>query len=60
MLMDIHLSGQREKAIHSLIDAGKFASAEAVIDEALRLITKVHQERCETVESAPSEENRRA
>ena len=42
--MTIHLSGQREQLILSLLQAGKFASADAVIDEALRLIEQRYQE----------------
>ena len=37
--MTIHLSGQREQVVLSLLPSGKFASTEAVIDEALRLVT---------------------
>jgi Arc/MetJ-type ribon-helix-helix transcriptional regulator len=36
--MTIHLSGQREQIVLSLLEAGAFPSADAVIDEALRLI----------------------
>ena len=36
--MTIHLSGQREQLILSLLQAGKFTSADEVIDEALRLV----------------------
>ena len=36
--MTIHLSGDREQVILSLLRAGKFASSDEVIDEALRLV----------------------
>jgi Arc/MetJ-type ribon-helix-helix transcriptional regulator len=36
--MTIHLSEQREQLILSLVRAGKFASAEEVVDEGLRLV----------------------
>jgi Arc/MetJ-type ribon-helix-helix transcriptional regulator len=42
--MKIHLSRQREQVILSLLQAGKFASADAVIDEALRLVRERYQE----------------
>ena len=42
--MTIHLSGQREQVILSLLRAGKFASSDDVIDEALRLVRERYQE----------------
>jgi Arc/MetJ-type ribon-helix-helix transcriptional regulator len=42
--MTIHLSGQREQVILSLLRAGKFASSDDVIDEALRLVGERYQE----------------
>jgi Arc/MetJ-type ribon-helix-helix transcriptional regulator len=42
--MTIHLSGQREQVILSLLQGGKFASADEVIDEALRLVGECYQE----------------
>jgi antitoxin ParD1/3/4 len=36
--MTIHLSGDRERLVRSLIEAGRFASEDEVIDEALRLL----------------------
>jgi Arc/MetJ-type ribon-helix-helix transcriptional regulator len=36
--MKIDLSGQRERIVLSLVQAGRFASADDVIDEALRLV----------------------
>ena len=36
--MTIHLSGHGEQVIQSLLRAGKFASSDEVIDEALRLV----------------------
>lgn len=41
--MTIHLSGQREEVILSLMRAGTFASADEVIDEALRLVGQRYQ-----------------
>jgi Arc/MetJ-type ribon-helix-helix transcriptional regulator len=41
--MTIHLSGQREQVVLSLMQAGKFASADEVIDEALRLVGQRYQ-----------------
>jgi Arc/MetJ-type ribon-helix-helix transcriptional regulator len=43
-MMNIHLSGQREQVILSLLQGGKFASADEVIDEALRLVEECYQE----------------
>ena len=37
-MMTIHLSGQREQVVLSLLRSGKFASADEVLDEALRLV----------------------
>ena len=42
--MTIHLSGHREQVVLSLLQAGRFASSEAVIDEALRLVEERYQE----------------
>jgi Arc/MetJ-type ribon-helix-helix transcriptional regulator len=42
--MTIHLSGHREQVILSLLRAGKFASSDEVIDEALRLVGERYQE----------------
>jgi antitoxin ParD1/3/4 len=36
--MTINLSGRREELVRSLMISGKFASEEAVIDEALKLL----------------------
>ena len=41
--MTIQLSGQREQLVLSLLEAGKFASADEVIDEALRLVEQRYQ-----------------
>ena len=49
--MTIHLSEQREQLILSLLRAGKFASADDVIDEGLRLVEQRLQESGETDES---------
>ena len=50
--MTIHLSGHREQVILSLLRAGKFASSDEVIDEALRLVEERYQEPEEANESA--------
>ena len=42
--MTINFSGQREQIVLSLLRAGKFASADEVIDEALRLVGQRYQE----------------
>lgn len=42
--MTIHLSGPREQIVLSLLQAGKFSSADEVIDEALRLVGQRYQE----------------
>ena len=42
--MKIHLSEQREQLILSLLRAGKFASADEVVDEGLRLVEQRLQE----------------
>jgi Arc/MetJ-type ribon-helix-helix transcriptional regulator len=52
--MTIHLSEQREQLILSLLRAGKFASADDVIDEGLRLVEQRLQESGETRESPMS------
>ena len=49
--MTIHLSEQREQLILSLVRAGKFASAEEVVDEGLRLVEQRLQETGETRKS---------
>ncbi len=36
--MTIHLSGDREQLVRSLMQGGQFASEDEVIDEALRLL----------------------
>ncbi len=36
--MTIHLSGDREQIVRSLMQGGRFASEDEVIDEALRLL----------------------
>jgi Arc/MetJ-type ribon-helix-helix transcriptional regulator len=41
--MTIQLSRQNEQLVRSLLQAGKFASTEAVIDEALRLVEQRYQ-----------------
>ena len=41
--MTIDILGQREEVILSLVRAGKFASADEVIDEALRLVGQHYQ-----------------
>jgi antitoxin ParD1/3/4 len=38
--MTIHLSGDREQFVCSLIQAGRYASEDEVIDDALRLLQK--------------------
>jgi Arc/MetJ-type ribon-helix-helix transcriptional regulator len=52
--MTIHLSEQREQLILSLLRAGKFASADDVIDEGLRLVEQRIQESGETKEPSMS------
>ncbi len=42
--MTIHLTGPREQIVLSLLQAGKFSSADEVIDEALRLVGQRYQE----------------
>ena len=41
--MTIHLSGHREQVILSLLRAGRFATSDEVIDEALRLVGERYQ-----------------
>jgi Arc/MetJ-type ribon-helix-helix transcriptional regulator len=41
--MTIHLSGHGEQVILALLRAGKFASSDEVIDEALRLVGERYQ-----------------
>ena len=36
--MTIHLSGDRERIVRSLMEGGRFASEDEVIDQALRLL----------------------
>jgi antitoxin ParD1/3/4 len=36
--MTIHLSGDRERVVRALMEGGRFASEDEVIDEALRLL----------------------
>ncbi len=48
--MTIHLTGQREQLILSLLRAGKFSSSDEVIDEALRLVEQRYQESGESKE----------
>jgi Arc/MetJ-type ribon-helix-helix transcriptional regulator len=50
--MTIHLSGHREQVVLSLLRAGKFASSDEVIDEALRLVG----ERYQAIEAAKESE----
>lgn len=42
--MPIHLSENREEFVRSLVQAGEFASEEAVIDEALQLLKERYDE----------------
>jgi len=42
--MTISISGQREQIVLSLVRAGKFASADEMIDEMLRLVGRLYQE----------------
>jgi Arc/MetJ-type ribon-helix-helix transcriptional regulator len=48
--MTIHLSEQRKRLILSLLRSGKFASADDVIDEGLRLVEQRLQESGEAKE----------
>jgi Arc/MetJ-type ribon-helix-helix transcriptional regulator len=50
--MTIHLSGDREQLVLSLLSAGKFASSDAVIDKALRLVEVRYQRSEEPKQSA--------
>jgi Arc/MetJ-type ribon-helix-helix transcriptional regulator len=50
--MTIQLSREREQVILSLLQTGKFASADEVIDEALRLVGQRYQEPGETKKPA--------
>lgn len=52
--MTIHLSEQREQLILTLLRAGKFASADDVIDEGLRLVEQRLQVSGETKEPSIS------
>jgi Arc/MetJ-type ribon-helix-helix transcriptional regulator len=58
--MTIHLSGQREQVILSLLRAGKFASADEVIDEALRLVGQRYQESAAAQPEIPGGEDDRS
>ena len=49
--MIIHLSGQREQDILAMLRGGKFASADEVIDEGLRLVRQ-HLDESDTKEPA--------
>ena len=51
--MTIDLSGQRERIVLSLMQAGKFASADEVIDEALRLVEERYQGQASADASVP-------
>jgi len=42
--MTIHLSGDREQFVRSLVQGGEFASEEAVVDEALRLFQELDEQ----------------
>jgi Arc/MetJ-type ribon-helix-helix transcriptional regulator len=50
--MTIHLSGDREQVVLALLRAGKFASSDEVIDEALRLVAERYPATVESKESA--------
>ena len=52
--MTIHLSEQREQLILSLVRAGKFASADEVVDEGLRLVEQRLRESGEKNQAASS------
>jgi Arc/MetJ-type ribon-helix-helix transcriptional regulator len=52
--MAIHLSEQREQLILSLLRAGKFAPADEVVDEGLRLVEQRLRESGEKNEAASS------
>jgi Arc/MetJ-type ribon-helix-helix transcriptional regulator len=52
--MTINLSGQRERIILSLMQAGKFASADEVIDEALRLVEQRYEGQAQAEASVPA------
>jgi Arc/MetJ-type ribon-helix-helix transcriptional regulator len=54
--MTIHLSGSREQLVVSLLQAGKFASTEEVIDEGLRLVEERYTKPEVTSESAVGRE----
>ena len=58
--MTINLSGQREELILSLMRSGNFASADQVIDEALRLVGQRYQASGESKDSAVGEVNESA
>ncbi|MFI5457090.1 MAG: type II toxin-antitoxin system ParD family antitoxin [Isosphaerales bacterium] len=42
--MTIHLSGDREQFVRSLVQGGEYASEEEVIDEALRLFQELDEQ----------------
>jgi len=50
--MNVYLSGQREQIVISLLQAGKFSSADEVIDEALRLVRQRYQDAGEAAAAA--------
>jgi Arc/MetJ-type ribon-helix-helix transcriptional regulator len=50
--MTIHLSGEREQRILSLVQTGRFSSPNDVIDEALRLVHERYPE-LETITDPP-------
>jgi len=52
--MTIHLSGQREQLILSLLRTGKFTSPNEIVDEGLRLVEERYQEPGEAKEPAVS------
>jgi Arc/MetJ-type ribon-helix-helix transcriptional regulator len=55
--MTIHLSGEREQMILSLLQAGKFPSADAVIDEALRLVGQRYEGRIDEASDRTAEQH---
>jgi Arc/MetJ-type ribon-helix-helix transcriptional regulator len=42
--MTIHLSGDREEFVRSLVQGAEFASEDAVVDEALRLFQELDEQ----------------
>ena len=55
--MTIQLSSDRERMILSLLQAGRFSSADAVIDEALRLVEERYAGPEEPTTPGQAEEN---